>query len=114
MSSEELLTGGGVNIVVKIGNTVRRPSEVWSPRVHELLAELRRQGFTGAPEFLGFDEHGREVLTFLAGDVSNYPLTPSAATETALVSAGRLLRTYHDATVDFVERWARRLAAAGA
>lgn len=33
-----------------------------------LLAYLADQGFTGAPRPLGFDEQGREVLTFLEGE----------------------------------------------
>ena len=42
----------------------------WTPAVHALLAYLADQGFTGAPRPLGFDEQGREVLTFLEGETS--------------------------------------------
>ena len=97
----ELLTGGGVNEVYRVGDTVRRPVGPWSPRVHGLLRHVRARGFTGAPDFHGIDEEGREVLTFFPGEVSNYPLSPAARTHEALVSAARLLRAYHDATAGY-------------
>ncbi|MEU6075779.1 phosphotransferase [Micromonospora sp. NPDC047074] len=101
---EELLPGGGVNEVVRVGDTVRRPTGPWSPRVHALLRELRSGGLTATPDFLGVDDQGREILTFMPGDVGNYPLAPAVSSETALVTAARLLRRYHDATVDFARR----------
>ena len=36
--------------------------------MHALLAHLAGKGFPGAPRPLGFDEQGREVLTFLEGE----------------------------------------------
>ena len=36
--------------------------------MHALLAHLAAKAFTGAPRPLGFDEQGREVLTFLEGE----------------------------------------------
>jgi len=103
VTDQEYLTGGGVNEVLRIGNTVRRPVGPSSPLVHGLLRHVREQGFTGAPEFHGIDEQGREVLSFIPGEVGNYPLSPAATSEEALVSAGRLLRAYHDATTGYVD-----------
>ena len=45
---EEILPGGNVNEVVRIGNTVHRTTE-WSSFVHDLLRYLDKQGFEGAP-----------------------------------------------------------------
>ncbi len=86
---EVLLEGGTANrgLVVRIGDTVRRPQRPTSPATHALLRHLADVGFTGAPRFLGVDEHGREVLSFLPGEVSNYPPTAAAASPTALVTA---------------------------
>ncbi|MEU7477820.1 aminoglycoside phosphotransferase family protein [Lentzea sp. NPDC042327] len=100
----ERLTGGGINDVYRVGQTVRRPVGPWSPRVHGLLRHLRERGFTGAPDFHGIDEEGREILTFFPGEVCNYPLSPAARSEEALVSAARLLRSYHDATASYDHR----------
>jgi hypothetical protein len=44
---EEVLEGGGVNIVSRVGNTVRRPARSWIPAVRELLRHLREEGFEG-------------------------------------------------------------------
>jgi hypothetical protein len=55
--SEERLVGGDVNVVVRVGDTVRRPPG--PSGVRSLLEWYERVGFDGAPRFLGFDEQGR-------------------------------------------------------
>ncbi|MEV4804749.1 aminoglycoside phosphotransferase family protein [Nonomuraea sp. NPDC049421] len=102
MPDEEILTGGGVNHVVKVAGTVRRPTGPWTPAVHALLRHLAARGFTGAPRVHGVDEQGREVLGFVPGETAGYPLPPWARTDEALAGAARLLRRYHDATAGFV------------
>ncbi|WP_326644114.1 aminoglycoside phosphotransferase family protein [Nonomuraea fuscirosea] len=101
MPGEEVLTGGGVNHVVRAGATVRRPAGPWTPAVHALLRHLEARGFTGAPRAHGLDEHGREVLDFVPGEAADYPLPAWSRTDDALTRAARLLRGYHDATADF-------------
>lgn len=98
--SETELVGGGTTVVVRVGDTVRRPVRRWSASVHILLDRLRAAGFAGAPRFLGLDENGRETLDHLDGHVGNYPLSEEVRSERALSSAGRLLRAYHDATTE--------------
>lgn len=100
----QLLTGGNVNQVVRIGGTVRRVMGAWSPGVHALLQHLQSRGFQGAPEFLGVDEAGREILTFISGDVAGnrYPDLPRFMwSDDVLGVFARLLRQYHDATQGF-------------
>jgi hypothetical protein len=97
----EVLTGGGVNHVVRIGATVRRLPGPWTPAVHALLDHLAAGGFTGAPMSHGLDGEGREVLDFVPGDVPDYPLPEWAVSDGALAEVGGLLREFHDATVDF-------------
>jgi Ser/Thr protein kinase RdoA (MazF antagonist) len=104
MNDEEKLNDG-VNIVVRVGNTIRRTPGKWTPSVHVLLKHLRTRGFLSAPEPLGFDEKGREILSYIEGEVGAYTLTPAARSNAALVSAAKLLRAYHDATVDFVSSY---------
>lgn len=65
---------------------------------HELLAHLARQGFAGVPQFLGIDSVGREMLTYLPGDVLH---DSDGFTDAQLGAAGALLRRFHDATSDF-------------
>jgi phosphotransferase family enzyme len=98
---EEVL-GDGVTAVVRVGDTVHRTPGIWTTSVHALLKHIRERGFLAAPKVLGFDADGREILSYIEGKVSNYPLPPEARSKNALISAARLLRLYHDATVDFV------------
>ena len=101
---EEVLEGGGVNVVSRVGPTVRRPLHPWTSSVHELLHHLREVGFEGAPRALGTDDRSREVLDYVEGEVGGYPLSAQVRSERALRSAGRLLRAYHDATTSFLPR----------
>ncbi|WP_433499202.1 phosphotransferase [Sphaerimonospora sp. CA-214678] len=99
---------GGVNVVRRHGDVVHRPSSVATPAIHRLLRHVRTQGFDGAPEPLGFDADGNEVLTFLHGQVHE-ALPPELRTPDLLDSAAVLLRRYHDASATFEttpgDRW---------
>ncbi|MFE4713622.1 hypothetical protein ACFRAM_22425 [Paenibacillus sp. NPDC056722] len=93
MTQEEVLSGGNVNHIVRKGDTVRRPIGYWSSSVHELLKHLERQGFEGAPRFLGIDDSGREILTFVSGDINQPELeTYTWWTDETLVGLAQLLR----------------------
>lgn len=96
---EIALAGGNENVVVRVGDTVRRPVHAWTTAVHALLRQLEAVGFAESPRVLGFDDAGREVLTFQAGEVGNYPLTPDMTSEDALMAVADLLRRYHEAAV---------------
>jgi hypothetical protein len=76
---EPLVSDGVTEGIVRIGDTVRRPLRPFSLTVQAYLAHLRDAGFAGAPLPLGVDEQGREVLSFVAGDVPPYPLPPEMA-----------------------------------
>lgn len=73
-----------------------------SPLVHALLKHLEDVGFAGAPRFLGIDSAGREVLTYIEGEVAGRPRPAWIADEDRLVSVGRLVRAYDDAAATFV------------
>ena len=98
---EEPLLGGRITPgVVRVGDTVRRPTGPHSPFAHALLRHMERVRFAGAPRFLGIDEMGREILTYIEGDVPDN-ISPSF-TDSQLVEAAELLRRYHDATAGSV------------
>ncbi|MBI9051309.1 MAG: aminoglycoside phosphotransferase family protein [Anaerolineaceae bacterium] len=103
MDEKEIpLPGGNVNLnVVRVGNTVRRSTTGISPTVHQLLLHLEAKGFAGCPRFLGIDDKQREILSFLEGETG----TPTYIwrDDKPLIAAARLLRAYHDATLDFAK-----------
>ncbi len=51
---EEPLTGGNVSAeVMRVGDTVRRPT---TPSVNAFLQHLEREGFEHAPRYVGTDD----------------------------------------------------------
>ena len=96
------LTGGNMNTVVRVGDTVRRTAGPWTPTIHALLRHIRDAGFTLAPEPLGIDGRGREILTFLPGVAGAYPLPDVRYSDATLDAVTAMLRAYHDATAGFV------------
>lgn len=102
-SPEVLLHGGTTNrgLVVRVGATVRRPRRPTSPATEHLLQHLEGVGFQGAPRFLGVDERGREVLTYVPGETVTPPYPVWSLTDNALASVARLLRRYHDAVATY-------------
>lgn len=89
--------------VVRVGATVRRPLRPHSPSVGSFLLHLESVGFEGAPRFLGTDTRGREILTYLEGDVGLPPFDEWVASESLLVSVAELQRELHTAARSFVE-----------
>jgi hypothetical protein len=63
--------------------------------VHALLRHCERQGFQGAPRYLGRDAQGREILSYLPGSV---PAELGSFSRTQRRAAARLLRAFHDVT----------------
>ena len=101
--AETILPGGRqTSGIVRIGDTVRRPLHRTSEFVHALLRHFEAVGFDGAPRFLGIDDEGREILTYVEGQVldgSDQDGDPAPPlTDAQLHSAGRLIRRFHDAT----------------
>ncbi|MFI9240355.1 phosphotransferase enzyme family protein [Streptomyces sp. NPDC053079] len=99
---EQQLTGGNVsNGVVRVGDTVRRPAGPWTPAVHALLTHLHGTGFRAAPRPLGIDDQGREVLTFMPGDVVWPDRFALLEPVPRLARVARLIRDFHDAVQGF-------------
>lgn len=99
--AEVALTGeGDRNAVARRGDVLFREAGPWSGTVHSLLRHLEGVGFAGAPRVVGtgFDGRGREMLSYVAGEVIN----PRPWADDAMPVLGRLLRELHDATASFV------------
>jgi Phosphotransferase enzyme family len=93
------LSGGTANRgrVVRVGETVVRPTAPCWPATHALLRHLAAAGFSGAPRVLTAGPV-TETLTYIAGRAAVPPLTEDVLTDEALVSVGGLLRRYHRAS----------------
>ena len=101
-SNEELLTGGNVTKVYKSGHTVRRELTPNSKKIHALLQHLEHKGYEYAPKYLGIDEKGREILSFIEGEAGHYPLKKYMWSDDALQEIAKMLRLYHDSVSDFL------------
>lgn len=86
---------------VRVGQTVRRVVGSSGQSVRELLLHLEAVGFDGAPRYLGNDEQGREVLSWMDGEVPLPPYPAWAMTDRALADLGALVRRLHEATTSF-------------
>lgn len=96
---EQILPGGLTQRVVRIGDTVRRQPRANSSFVCSLLARLEAAGFGDVPRWLGVDEQGREIFSYVEGDV---PLELGHFPEPVFCAAARFIRRFHDATAPFV------------
>ena len=100
---DEIALGGNISGAVRVGETVRRRPGPWTPAVHALLEYLAQQGLE-VPRPVGFDERGREVLSYIEGQaVPGWP-DPFPAwifSEDCLRVAVRGLRRYHDLVEGF-------------
>ncbi len=98
---ETPLPGGDVTDgVVRVGDTVRRPMGPHSELVHTLLGQLEEADVDAAPRFLGIDEQGREVLSYIEGEVAGRPWPAWVADPARAASVARVLRRLDDALVE--------------
>ena len=96
---EQSLAGGFVTAVVRAGDTVRRAQPEDAGYVHAVLGWFEREGWDGGPRFLGTDELGREVLSFIDGHVAWGPAQlPSVTSDASLARVAGLVREFHDLT----------------
>ena len=105
--TERRLPGGRSFGAVRVGDEVRRPAQPWTATVHSVLRHLEDVGFDGAPRARGFDDQGRERLTFLPGQTLGDALGETGPwpdwlrCDDALRQVGTWLRRLHDATATF-------------
>lgn len=100
----EIALAGGVGnagAVVRVGDTVRRPATRYSPLVRRIVQHLEAVGFDRAQRWLGTDEHGRDVYTFVEGEVPLPPFPRWAQEPAVLGEVAGLLRDFHQAMAGF-------------
>lgn len=115
MDGDELLTGGNVGGEVRrVGDTVRKRWSTSTPSVHAFVRALREGGID-APEPLGRDDQGRQLLAFVPGTLA---LDAPRLTPAELDRAGAMVRAIHDTAERFVPAsdavWETAIPAPGA
>jgi hypothetical protein len=112
--NEEIQLRGGATTdgVVRVGDTVRRPSGHATQLMRDVLVHLERVGFGAAPRWLGLDDQGRDVLTWIDGETFTergqmHPYIgdpPGRVTfsDEQIGAVMLLLRSYHDTFADDV------------
>ncbi|PVZ60203.1 phosphotransferase [Arthrobacter sp. H-02-3] len=102
-SDVELMPAGDVTDgVVRVGGTIRRPHQPQS--LAGYLDWLEDAGFEGSPRFLGRDDQGRDVLTFVPGQCAGALPEAWAQSADLVASVGRLVRRLHRASAGYVPR----------
>ncbi|MFI8631001.1 phosphotransferase [Microbacterium sp. NPDC077663] len=114
MPREEPLAGGNASgVVVRVGDTVRKPWTVSTPSVTAYLGALRSAG-VDVPEALGRDEAGRQILEFVPGELA---IDRGRMTESGVRRVGAMVRAIHDASATWTapvdSRWATAIPAPG-
>ncbi len=94
------LQAGPYRPVHRVGDTVRRRPGWWTDAVHHLLRHLEDVGFELSPRVLGFDEQGREVLSYLDG-ASGRTTWGLIVDDDGLAAFALALRRYHDAVASY-------------
>ena len=94
------LTTNPTHPILKVGDTIHRPTHFWSPAVHELLKYLESINFSYSSRYFGQDYQGREVLSHIDGE-SGVDGWKKITTDEGLRKYAKLLRAYHDAVADF-------------
>ena len=98
-NEEEILHGGNAGRrVVRVGDDVHRLAGPWSSSVDSLLLHLEAVGFEGAPHALGYDDLGRQVLSYVPGRAT---ADPGDLNVLAVKHVGHLIRELHDALSTF-------------
>ncbi|WP_433443243.1 aminoglycoside phosphotransferase family protein [Nonomuraea sp. CA-141351] len=95
MSEEPLAGGNNAVEVVRAGDTVRRTRDNRADFAAQVLTHLEHVGYPHAPRYLGIDEQGRDILTFVPGTTTDHPTQRAPG---AYARGGRMLRSLHEAT----------------
>lgn len=89
---------GNVGGALRVGGTVHRATGPWTPAVHALLGHLAGR-IDHIPNVLGFDDEGREVLTYLPGHVVD--IDSDCLSTGQIRSLVTWTRQFHEAVADF-------------
>lgn len=93
-NEEQKLSGGQNTEVVRVGDTVRRHIGPNANYVHGVLTLLQEKDYKHSPRYLGVDDKGREILSFIDGEMGG----SIKWNDDQLTVVMQMLRGFHDAT----------------
>jgi len=101
MDKKEELSGGRIGKIYKSDEFVIRPLNPWTKNVHDFLNFIIAKGadFVPHPQDITNDE---EILSFLHGDVYNYPLPENLRSDSVLKCSAELLYRYHEYSKEYI------------
>ncbi|MXY50527.1 MAG: phosphotransferase [Gemmatimonadetes bacterium] len=101
MASSKKPYRGTFHAVERIGDTLRRPVNRWTPAVHGLLRYLEDTGFQGVPRLIGVDDE-YETLSWIEGESGTRPWPEVLRTDSGLEQISGFLQSYHLAIKDYI------------
>lgn len=97
------LCGGREGKIIKESNKVIRPGNVWTPYVHNFLRFLNEKGFKNIPVPYGQREDGKEIVSYVDGDVFHEGLPENLFTDRVLLESAELLYRFHEFSKAYVK-----------
>ena len=101
MASERKLHRGALHTVERVGDSIRRPVNRWTPAVHGLLRYLEDKDFQGVPRLIGVNAE-YETLSWIEGEAGTRPWPEVLRTDSGLVQIAGFLKSYHRIMKDYV------------
>lgn len=102
MNNKEKLVGGR-NDIYKVDQKVIRPVNIWSKTVHDFLGYLNKKGIDFVP--IPYEINDKyEIVSFIEGEVYNYPLPLMFHDDLMIVSAAVLLKKYHNVSEQYLSQ----------
>jgi hypothetical protein len=98
VADDEVHLAGNVGGADRVGGTVHRATGPWTPAVHALLGYLADR-VPHIPRVLGYDDRGREVLSYLPGHVLDQDREQLSTGQ--LQAMARWTRAFHDVVTGF-------------
>ena len=104
MENREELSGGRVGKIYKSNDLVIRPSNPWTQDVHNFLNYIIDEGAHFVPKPYGINENDEEMISFLPGDVFNYPLPKKLLSDSMIICSAKLLSKYHKYSQSYISK----------
>ncbi len=95
-SNQIELSGGRSGKIYKNKDFVIRPANIWTKDVHKFLNFMLEKGANFVPKPYKITDKNEEIISFIPGDVFNYPLPPNLLKDNILISSAKLLLKFHN------------------